>query len=180
MASDLSKAFQQINKAIKNNEKSLKPVAQFVIALISTRTRKGLDADGQKFKPYSKKYYEWKYFKGKTRSQIFRKASKLARIGSKNAFNVNAFKRYSKAADVLIAYETGKDVDLTLTGHMLGSMIGKVTGPGEITVEFNGAKEIAKAVGNSRTRDFFDVRLERELDAIAEIVADELVEDMFK
>lgn len=70
--------------------------------------------------------------------------------------------------------------DLTVTGHMLGSMVPSATGENEVTIEFSSPKEIAKALGNQRTREFFDVRQEAELDAIADAVADLLVAEMVK
>lgn len=140
MASDLSNAFKAIADAIEGNKKTLEPVAQLAISIITFRTRKGLDADGQRFKPYTKKYIP------------YRRKKKLQT----------------------------QNVDLTVTGHMLGSMQGKVTGPGEITVEFNGTKEIAKAAGNSNKRDFFDIRMAKELDALAEALADEIEAGILK
>jgi len=72
-------------------------------------------------------------------------------------------------------------VDLTVTGHMLGSMVPRVTGDNEVTVEINGTKEIAKVVGNTNLgRDFFDVRADAELEAIADLFGDKIVAEIVK
>jgi hypothetical protein len=57
VADDIKSAFQQLNDAIVNVSKdTLAEVGQFAVAVITLRTRKGLDADRKKFKPYSARY----------------------------------------------------------------------------------------------------------------------------
>ena len=139
--SDLSQAFDDLNAALTNaSEAQLKAAGEFAITIISLRTKKGLDADGNPFRPYVPKYAAWR-------------------------------KRRKLQAD---------KVDLTVQGHMLGSMVPSVTGDNEVTIEFSGTKEIAKAIGNSRLRDFFDVRQDREIEAIAETLAEELIAGILK
>jgi len=142
VASDLKKAFDAINDAVTDAAKeTLTEVGQFAVAIISLRTRKGLDADRHDFKPYSKNYVPYR-------------------------------KRRGLRVD---------KVDLTVTGHMLGSITPTVTGDNEVTLEFNGTKEIAKAIGNTNLgRDFFDVRADEELDALADILGDKLIAEILK
>lgn len=188
--SDLVKAFEQLSKAIKETQVQLEEVASFAINLIILRTRKGLDADRQKFAPYTEAYYNWKYHKGKTRSFFEVKAAKAekrarkalgrAETDSQKDSADKAFNSAMKAKALLASYNAGHDVDLTLTGHMLGSMIPVVRGPGEVDIEFSSPEEIAKAVGNSRKRDFFDVRAQEEIDAIADLFGELIIVEALK
>lgn len=141
MADDIKRAFDKLNAAVISVPKAaLEAVGQLAISIITLRTRQGIDADGNRFKPYTKAY-------AKDRAKRNLRQS---------------------------------PPDLTVTGHMLGSQVPRVTGDNEVTVEFSSPREIAKAIGNSRTRDFFDVRLEQEIEAIADTVADEIVAEMLK
>jgi hypothetical protein len=138
----LKDTFDQLNKAITAvSRETLTEVGEFAVAVITLRTRKGLDADRKRFKPYSARY-------------------------------VPVRRRRSLQID---------PVDLTVTGHMLGSMTPRVTSDNEVTVEFNGTKEIAKAIGNTgHGRDFFDIRADEELEAIADLFGDKLVAEIIK
>jgi len=139
--SELTAAFDKINAVVTDVPKEvLTEVGQRVITIVTLRTRKGLDADGDVFRPYVPKYAKWRA-KRKLRTS---------------------------------------PPDLTVTGHMLGSMTPAITGQSEVTVEFNGAKEIAKALGNMSKRDFFDVRQDAELEAIMEDLADGLIAEIVK
>lgn len=188
--SDLAKAFAQIAKAVKQTNKQLTEVGQFAIAIITLRTRKGLDADRNQFAPYTEAYYNWKYFKGKTRTFLQAKAAKADKRARKALGNAEtdrqkdladkAFNSSMKAKALLASYDAGRTVDLTLTGHMLGSMIPVVIGPGEVDIEFSSPKEIAKAIGNSHKRDFFDIRADEELDAIADLVGEAIVAEILR
>lgn len=141
MADSLKQAFDKLNAVVNSAPKeTLGEVGQFAISLITLRTRKGLDADRQKFKPYSARY-------------------------------VPVRQRKHLRTD---------PVDLTVTGHMLGSLVPRVTGDNEVTIEFSGTKEIAKAIGNLRTRDFFDIRADDELEAIADLFGDQIVAEILK
>jgi len=140
VASDLKKAFDRLSEVLTwAPPQALEEVAQFAIHIITLRTRKGLDADGSPFKPYVKKYAQW------------RKRKKLRTAPP----------------------------DLTVTGHMLGSIVSSVTENG-ISLEFSSPKELAKAIGNSHTRDFFDIRRDVELDAITDMIGDALLEEILK
>lgn len=57
--------------------------------------------------------------------------------------------------------------DLTYTGRMLGNMTGKFLFYRKSAVVFSRSEEANKAAGNSKRRDFFDVRLPAELEALA-------------
>lgn len=190
MANDVAKAFAQIAKAIKETDAKLTEVAEFAINIIVLRTRKGLDADRQRFAPYTEEYYNHKYFKGKKRTFLAAKAAKAEKrarkaLGSavtdsqKDAAD-RAFNASVKAKALLHSYEQGRDVDLTVTGHMLGSLVPAAISPGEVTIEFSGTEEIAKALGNMRKRDFFDVRANEELEAIADLFGEMIVAEILK
>jgi hypothetical protein len=141
VANDLSKAFDRLNAAVTDSPKAvLQEVGEFAISLITLRTRKGLDADRKRFKPYSARYVPVRQHRGLQTDSV----------------------------------------DLTVSGHMLGSMVPAVTGDNEVTIEFSGTKEIAKALGNSQTRDFFDVRADEELEAIADLFGDMIVAEVLK
>lgn len=141
MANDLSKAFDRLNAAVKDSPKAvLQEVGEFAISLITLRTRKGLDADRKRFKPYSARYVPVRQYRGLQTDSV----------------------------------------DLTVSGHMLGSMVPAVTGDNEVTIEFSGTREIAKALGNSQTRDFFDVRADEELEAIADLFGNMIVAEVMK
>ena len=139
--SELADAFDQLNKAITHvSKETLEEVGQFAITIITLRTKKGLDADREQFKPYTKAYARKRLNKG-----------------------------YSASPP-----------DLTIKGHMLGSMLPVVTGDNEVTVAFGSPKEDAKARGNSHKREFFDVRADAELEAIADLFGDKLVAEIVK
>jgi hypothetical protein len=190
VANDLSKAFSALAKAIKETDAKLTEVAEFAINIIVLRTRKGLDADRQNFAPYTEAYYNHKYFKGKTRTFLAAKAAKTEKRARKALGSAvtdrqkdtadRAFNASAKAKALLHSYDQGRTVDLTVTGHMLGSMVPTAISPGEVTIEFSGTEEIAKALGNSRKRDFFDVRADEELEAIADLFGDMIVAEVMK
>jgi hypothetical protein len=190
VANDIKSAFQQLAKAIKETDRQLRDVAEFAINIIVLRTRKGLDADRQKFAPYTEAYYNWKYFKGKTHAQIKTKAAKAEKRARKTLGSAvtdrqkdsadKAFASSVKAKALLASYEAGKDVDLTLTGHMLGSIVPHPVGPGEVEITFSSPKEIAKAIGNSRKRQFFDIRADEEIEAIADLMGEEIIAEILK
>jgi hypothetical protein len=142
VADDIKSAFQQLNDAIVSVSKdTLTEVGQFAVAVITLRTRKGLDADRKKFKPYSARYIP---------------------VRQRRALQTDP-------------------VDLTVTGHMLGSIVPRVTSDDEVTLEFSGTKEIAKAKGNiGLGRDFFDIRADEELEAVASLFGDHLVAEILK
>lgn len=137
--SELSQAFDRLNDMLKVPAPALKAAGEFAISIITLRTKKGLDADGNVFKPYVKRYASWR-----------------------------ERKQYRASPP-----------DLTVKGHMLGAMV-PVPGDNEVTIEVTGTKEIAKVLGNSKKREFFDIRRDDELDAIAEEMADLLVDGFTK
>lgn len=128
-----AEAFDELNEALTEVSKAqLEEVADFAVDLIVTRTRKGIDADGQKFKSYTPKY---------------------AKVRARKHLRTDP-------------------PDLSVTGHMLGA-IQAVPGADEVQLTFNNRHEIDKAVGNTNNgRDFFDVRRDEELEAIAEVIGD--------
>lgn len=56
--------------------------------------------------------------------------------------------------------------DLTFTGRMLGAMTGKFLFYRKSAVIFARGEEANKAAGNSRLRDFFDIRMPSEISAL--------------
>jgi hypothetical protein len=128
---DFKKALDEIAN-IYLSEQALREVGNAAIAVILLRTKKGLDADGQPFKPYTARY---------------------------------AKKRTARGLSTR--------PDLAVTGHMLGSMV-PVPGDDEVEIEFNSPLEVAKAIGNSHYRDFFDIRQEKELQFLEDVVLEEV------
>lgn len=58
--------------------------------------------------------------------------------------------------------------DLTFTGNMLGAMASKFVSAGKALIVFNRGEEAQKAAGNSHKRDFFDLRMDGELNALGQ------------
>lgn len=56
--------------------------------------------------------------------------------------------------------------DLTYTGRMLGAMTGKFLFYRKSAVVFSRGEEANKAAGNSKKRDFFDIRMPVEIEAL--------------
>lgn len=123
-------------------------IGHFAATMVVLRTKKGIDADGKPFVPYSAGYIEERVDAGLKPSPV----------------------------------------DLARTGHMLGAMVPERTGRDEVTVLFNSPLEAKKAAahnyGVDKTvtrkgkpshmreprREFLDVRMPKEVDAIAEVI----------
>ncbi len=138
---ELLGALERLNDTLKGApDDVLTEVGQFAASMIFLRTKKGLDADRNTFKPYVPAYIKFRKKKG-------------LRVDPP---------------------------DLAVKGHMLGAIEPKITGPNEVTMTFNSPLEAAKAAGNSHKRDFFDVRDDAELEAIADIIGDRFVSEIMK
>ncbi len=142
LKNDLSSALDKLNETLKGApDATLTEVGQLAATMIFLRTKKGLDADRNVFKPYSKAYAK-------------RRARKGLRIDPP---------------------------DLAVKGHMLGAIEPKITGPNEVTMTFNNPYEAQKAGWNTAMgRDFFDVRADAEIEAIADAIGDQFVAEILK
>lgn len=56
--------------------------------------------------------------------------------------------------------------DMTWKGQMLGNMAAAYIEPGRAAVIFTSSEQANKAAGNSKKRDFFDIRLPNEISAL--------------
>lgn len=80
----------------------------------------------------------------------------------------NAFAPYSKpyAAKRVREGRSAAMPDLTFTGHMLGAITSRFLFYRKSEIIFSRGEEANKAAGNSKKRDFFDIRMPAELDAL--------------
>lgn len=134
---ELSTALDKLNATMNGAPDSvLEDVGKFAVTIITLRTKKGLDADRNVFKPYTKAY---------------------ARRRAKRDLRTDP-------------------PDLAVKGHMIGAIEPIISGPNEITIGFNAQHEADKATWNTGMgRDFFDVRADAELEAIADVVGDQFI-----
>lgn len=69
--------------------------------------------------------------------------------------------------------------DLVVKGHMLGAITPFPGNHNEIVIGFNAQHEADKAVWNTALgRDFFDVRADAEIEAIAEVIGDRFIAEI--
>ena len=61
MANDLSQALSDVEKLTKSVSPGVvEHVGEFVVFIVTNRTLAGIDANGNAFKPYVKKYADWR------------------------------------------------------------------------------------------------------------------------
>lgn len=136
------KAIQTASKELRTllvGEETMKALAVQGVTLVKARALNGMDADGRAFAPYTDKYG----------------ADKSAVTGSSTPNLVGFNKPGSKAKSRHSA-----------AGSMLNNMVVSYIEPGRARIIFNSDQQANKAAGNSRKRDFFDIRLPVEVSAL--------------
>jgi hypothetical protein len=144
------------------SDKDAAGLAANIVAMIKLRTSKGLDADGEAFKGYSKK----PLYVAKRGARLAPKGGRPTRTGE-GVFYEGGYRQYKKESRRRGGADDSAEVDLVLSGNMMNNLVVKSATAKQIVIGLTKHAQYGYAV--NETREFLGLG-EDDIDVIVRAI----------